>query len=84
MKLLVFTVFDSKAECYMQPFFMPTQGAATRAFQDSVNKEGHQFSQHSEDYTLFQVGEYDDATGEITPLQAHISLGNAVQFLTKA
>jgi len=56
----VFTVYDSKVGCYLQPFFSPTEGSAIRAFTDCLSDATHPFSRHPEDYTLFDLGAYDD------------------------
>ncbi|AXL15144.1 nonstructural protein [Microviridae sp.] len=65
MKLLVFTVFDSMAEAYLQPFYSATVGLAIRSFSEAVNTSGHQFQKYSSDFTLFQIGEFDDSNGFI-------------------
>jgi hypothetical protein len=63
----IFTVYDSKAEAYMQPFYMQTKGLAIRAIQDTLSNPEHQFAKYTEDYTLVELGEFDDshATFEI-------------------
>lgn len=82
MKKLIFTVYDEKSEAYLQPFFLDTIGQAQRAVTDCVNDSNHQFGRHPSDYTLFQLGEYDDSTGKITsPVPK--SLGCLVEFKTQ-
>lgn len=65
MRHRAFSVFDVKAQAYLPPFFMPEQGQAHRVFSDMVNKEGHAFCDHPEDYTLFYLGDFDDSRGVI-------------------
>lgn len=65
MKLKVFTIRDDKLEQYNQPFFVPTIGAAEREFTDLANNPDQMINKHAEDYTLFLLGEYDQATGQI-------------------
>ena len=79
MKLKIFTVFDSAAGAFLQPFFMQARGQAIRTFSDAVNNPEHQFYKHPQDYTLFYLGEFDDEHGTFDG-QAPESLGNAVQF----
>lgn len=79
MRLFVFSVFDAAAQAYLQPFFFPMPGQAIRAFVDAVNGGNEQFSRHAADFTLFQVGEFVQDTGELLA-QAPKSLGNALQF----
>lgn len=67
-KLKVFTVRDSKVEAYLQPFFMRSYGEAERAFRTVMNNPEHQMSKHPEDFSLYEIGDYDDNTGIIEPL----------------
>ena len=76
----IFTVYDQKAEAYLPPFFLPQVGQATRVFADCVNSDSHQFAKHPEDYTLFQLGTFDDNTGEILKLTVPKLLGTGLDF----
>ena len=67
MKLRVFSVFDVKAKAYLPPFFMPEQGQAIRVFSDCVNNVEHQFGSHPGDYSLFEIGDFDDNHGQLVP-----------------
>lgn len=80
MILKAFSIRDSKAEAYITPFFCPTAGVAIRNFEAAANEEGHAFQLHSEDYCLFQIGEFDDATGILTRTEQPITLGLAVNY----
>ena len=62
----IYAVYDSKGESYTPPFFDHAEGRAIRTFSDCCNDPGHQFGKHPEDYTLFDLGQYDDNTGTIT------------------
>ena len=79
-KIKCFTVYDSKVEAYMNPFFLRTRGEAVRAWNDVVNDPSSAFNKHPEDYTLFEVAEYDEVTGVFENHKTPISLGVAVQF----
>jgi len=70
MKHNIYAVFDTKANTYTPPYFQHAEPMAIRTFGDCVNDDGHTFGKHPEDYTLFNLGIYDDATGTIT--QDHI------------
>lgn len=63
--LEIFSVFDVKAECYMQPFFCRNSGMALRLFTAAVNEEGTQFNLHAEDFSLWRVGEFEERTGKV-------------------
>lgn len=76
----VFTVYDSKAELYLNPFNMSTKGQALRGFEDLVNDGQHNFSKYPADFTLFEIGEWDDQTSMYKMHDAFINLGLAVEF----
>lgn len=74
----IFSVFDEKAGAYLQPFFFDTKGQAIRAITDCVNDPNHGFYRHASDYTLFELGEFDDTHGTFNPLNSPI--GNLIEF----
>lgn len=61
----IFAVYDAKAAAFLRPFFERSVGTATRAFEVVVKDETHQFGMHPEDYSLHQLGEWDEFTGAI-------------------
>lgn len=77
----VFTIHDSKAAAFLPPFFMTTSGQAVRAIIDCASDPQHNFARHPSDFTLFQIGEYDDSTGCLSPC-APENLGSLVQLLS--
>jgi len=80
MKSQMFVIFDSKANAYMQPWFLTTTPMAIRAFQDCIADKKHNFGAHPEDYTLFAIGTFDSQDAKIhwkTP----VSLGNGIEFV---
>lgn len=81
--LKVFTVYDSKAEAYLQPFFMHSKGQAVRMFQDLANDPQHQFFKYAADFTMFEIGTYDESSGLLSPVQPYQSLGCAIEFVRK-
>ena len=77
----VFTVHDVKAQAYLPPFILPKREMAIRTFSDCVNSDSHQFAAHPEDYTLFELGFFDDETALYNLRNAPQSLGNGVDFV---
>lgn len=75
----IFTVFDDKANAFLQPFFMRTEQEAMRAFAGAAMQEGHQFKDHAADFTLFEIGDFSEEVGNLMPLDAIKNLGNALQ-----
>lgn len=80
MKLEIFSVYDSKADAFLAPFFMPNQSMAVRIFQNCANNGEHQFGINAGDYTLFSLGSFDDETAKIQTTKTPISLGLAQEF----
>lgn len=80
----IFTVYDVKAEAYLQPYFSVTTATAVRAFQAAANNTEHDFHRFAEDYTLFEIGTWDEATGDIVQFKAMIPLGTALQHIVPA
>ena len=83
MKHKIFSVYDSKAKAYLPPFFLHEEGMAIRGFTTAVNDKSHAFGQYPADYTLFNIGAFDDATAQIIH-QDPISLGNGIEFVQKS
>lgn len=82
MILKMFSVYDSKAECYMAPFYFHALGQAVRAFGDTVNDPQSSMCKHPGDYTLFCVADFDDQTGMVSNLN-HVNLGKAIELKRK-
>ncbi len=79
MILKMFAVYDSKTEAYMQPFFVNSTGGAIRAFENSVNTKDELFNKYPADFTLFEIGAFDDQTGQVETLKTHTNLCNAIE-----
>lgn len=67
MILQIYSVRDSAANAFLQPFFAPGTGLALRYFQDAVNDSNHQFHKHTSDYSLWLLGSFDDSNGSVVP-----------------
>lgn len=74
----LYIVFDSKSETYTSPTVNPARGQALRSFGDAVNSGQGVLSQHPEDFTLFEIGDYDTSTGLITLYEARVSVANGL------
>ena len=80
MKILMFSVYDSKASAYMQPIFMQSLGTAIRAFEDTMEDPNHQFKKHPEDFTLFHIGSFDDEGCTFDLLPTPSPIAKAIEF----
>lgn len=84
MKEKAFTVYDSKSEIYSRPMYAATTEAGKRLFHQAVNQEGSQYGMYGGDYTLFEIGTWDDNKGEVTMHKVHVNHGAAIAYLDVA
>lgn len=80
MKLKMYSVYDCKVEAYLQPFFMRSKGEALRAWGQTVNDEQTQFCRHPADFTLFEIGEFEENSCKFKIYESKIALGTALEF----
>lgn len=81
--LRAFAIRDTKANCFPQPpiFFLAT-GEAIRAFTQAVNDKTGAIGQYPADYTLFEIGTFNQDDGTITPRpEGILDLGNGFAYL---
>lgn len=83
MMTTVCSVYDSKAHAWLQPFFSQTPETAQRAFMAAANDPEHGFHKYAADYTLFDIGEWDELAGKLTMHEAAINLGTAIVFIER-
>lgn len=76
----MFSIYDIKAEAYLKPFYMQSKGQAIRAFTESLQDPESGMGKWPADFTLFELGEFDDACGRFSPLEANLSVGNGLEF----
>jgi hypothetical protein len=81
-KLVVCAVRDAALQAYARPFFVPTKGVAMRSFRDEVKRkaEDNPMHQHPEDYELFALGTFDEASG-VFELEGFERLARAVDVM---
>lgn len=79
MIMKYFSIYDTKTGAYMRPFLAFTSGQAERDFTSEVNREGSDIGRNPEDYTLFEIGAFDDISGKIEPLSTPHSVVTALQ-----
>lgn len=59
---------DRIAGSYMQPFFVPSLGVASRNLGDEIRRGGENnvLATHPGDFELFELGVFDEETGRMT------------------
>jgi len=80
MELKVFAIYDSKAEAFLLPFMMKTKGEAIRAITAHVSDPQHNFYKYAEDFTLFELGTFNDVNAKYTLLGTPHSIGLLCEF----
>lgn len=75
----VYSIYDSKAQAYLTPFFASTDGVAIRWFASAAHDEKHEFSRFAADYTLFRIGSFDQVSGRLDECLM-VNLGTALVF----
>jgi len=59
----IFCVYDSKARIYAAPFLAPRQEVAVRDFTRAARDPNVDISRFPSDYSLYEMGEFDDESG---------------------
>lgn len=83
MKLKVFSVFDVKIGAYNVPFFCQSRGQAVRMFGDQASDPQSNLCKHAEDFTLFEIGEYNDETAKVESLDVPVPIGTALELKSR-
>lgn len=63
----MFSIRDSKTNIFYPPQFKATEGEAKRDFHALINDPQSLPGKYPADYSLWHLGTYDTASGELTP-----------------
>jgi len=83
MQLKIFSIRDQKSEVFNQPFLKKTHGEAERDFRSVVNDDKSTINKYPEDFDLYYIGDYDDNSGKLMPLDTPQHVIKAISCLTK-
>lgn len=78
----IFTVHDNAAKAYLPPFYMRTKGEALRAFETTCKDTSSQFNKYPKDYTLVELGTFNEENGQILTHEIPLILENASQYIS--
>ena len=84
MKLKAFALLDAKVGAFAAPFFFPHVGYAARACADLGADLSTTVGRHPADFVLYEIGEFDDQTGELRRLDVLVSHGSVLAFVPGA
>lgn len=65
--LIVVTIHDAALGAFMRPWFAQSAGQARRMFGDEVARPESDLHKHPADYSLYQIGTFDDDSAELKP-----------------
>lgn len=80
MKYPVYSVYDSKVNAYDKPFALRSRGEAIRGWADAANDPQTTICKHPEDFSLMELGHFDDTKGTFENHTVPQNLGLASQF----
>lgn len=67
MKRCLYSIYDEKACAYANPFQMENDLTAIRAARGTMQDKNTMIYQHANDYTMYCIGTFNDATGILEP-----------------
>ena len=82
----IFTIYDSKVSAYViKPFCGQSKGSVLRELADVVNgaDKSSPLAKHPYDYSLFEIGTFDDTTAELFPYVARQHVITLHELLNK-
>lgn len=82
MEIKMFAIYDEKALLYRSPFTFPERGMALRVFSDLANDPRTDVGRHPIDYHLYEIGAFDDKTGELLNM-TNVALSRASDLVAQ-
>lgn len=83
MLLNAYSLYDVKALTFSPPFYCSAHGQAVRMVMDLANDPNTMVGRHPEDFTLFCIGMFNDATGGLLPADNREHVSDAVALLAR-
>jgi len=80
MKKKFYTIKDLKADYYHQPNLLRNKGEVLRAVGDAINSNKGELVSNLEDYSLFEIGEFDELTGTITAFESKLHICDLIDL----
>lgn len=82
-ELRLYSLYDSGAKAYLRPFWSDFKVNAQRSFRQLVNQTDNRdnmVANHPDQFTLFELGEFDVRTGVFTAHAIPQTLGNGLEY----
>lgn len=78
--LNIYTIRDKKVGTYFPPTYNAHLASLQRALQEVCNDPQHNFHKHASDFELYELGKFDENTGEILAHEKPLFLQNLTEF----
>ncbi len=74
--MTLYAVKDEMAELFLTPTVFRNEGEAKRQFKDAI-KNNRIWKDNASDFSLYELGSFDENTGEIKPNLTKVISGHA-------
>lgn len=81
MLFTVFSIYDSAIATWLPPIYSRNKGEMLRNFSDAVQDTSSNLAKHPGDYSLFELGTFDDDKCVFSLLKAPVRLCIAIDFV---
>lgn len=84
-KLYACSIRDDAVQAFNRPFFVPSLGLAVRSFEDEARRDSpdNPMRHHAKDFSLYNLGTFDDVTGQFESLDIPVRLCDATSVFTQ-
>ncbi len=79
MKLSIYAMRDQRTG-YLQPTFEQNDASAVRNFEHALMNTDSLINSHTEDFSVYRLGEYDTCTGVIKPEKSPVLVLDGKSF----
>ncbi|AZL82742.1 nonstructural protein [Apis mellifera associated microvirus 6] len=83
MLFTVFSIYDSAISTWLPPMYARNKGEMLRNFADAVADPQSKLAKHPSDYSLFELGTFDDDKCIFSLLKTPVRLCMALDFVKK-
>lgn len=83
MFLKLYSVLDRKAGFFKTPYAARSDGEMTRNLADAMRDPATTIAQYPEDFSLYEIGSFDDTTGLMVAVHPPRHVCDATQLMPK-
>nr|QJB18970.1 MAG: nonstructural protein [Microvirus sp.] len=79
----IYTIYDKKSLSHALPFFFENKGLCLRDLSELVNDGKSLPSKHPHDFSVWEIGEYDQKSGTVVPHKQPVILDECANLVKK-